>query len=774
MSCCTGRGATPPPAAASGPRELDPFAARAREIAPGISRIEFVVPDIHCPACITRIERTLAAHAAVTTARVNMTTRRVAIEWHHAGAGAGEFVELLAGLGYAAHPFAADAGALDHDAERGRELLIALAVAGFAAANVMLLSVSVWSGADAATRDLFHWVSALIALPAIAFAGRPFFASAWTALRARRLNMDVPISLGVILAGAMSLYETIHQGAEAYFDAAVMLLFFLLVGRTLDHMMRARARDAVSQLMRLAARSASLVGDDGTARSIPIDELCAGMVVRVAPGERIPVDGVVLRGVSEVDRSMLTGESFPDAVRAGDMVHEGTENLTGTIDLRVEACGRTTLLAEIVRTMEAAEGHKAGYVRLADAAARLYAPVVHVAALATFLGWLWVSGGDWHVATFTAIAVLIITCPCALGLAVPVVQVVASGVLFRNGIMVKGGDALERLAQIDTAVFDKTGTLTLGRPGLVSPAIIDVAALGVAAGLAAASRHPLSRAIVALAAARGVEPAVLADVAEHPGKGLEGRLGRKAVKLGSRAWCGAASEGDDAAELDGRLEMWLRVGTDRPLAFRFEDAPRRDAAGILAELAGRGIALEMLSGDRPAAVEHMARLLGVERHRSETDPGEKVMHVRSLALEGRRVLMVGDGINDAPALAAGFTSMAPSSAADVGRTAADFVFFGETLAPVAFAHRIALRARRLVLQNFAFAAAYNAVAVPIAVLGYASPLVAAIAMSSSSIIVCANAMRLRVGTGPFLAWRADRRRDSASDQGGKQTRKDAA
>jgi Cu2+-exporting ATPase len=289
--------------------------------------------------------------------------------------------------------------------------------------------------------------------------------------------------------------------------------------------------------------------------------------------------------------------------------------------------------------------------------------------------------------------------------------------------------------------------LTLGRAELVSPAVVDVSALAVASGLAASSRHPLSRAIVAVAAARNVEAADLADVVEHPGQGLEGRLGHTHVKLGSRAWCDATDDPDDATGLDGRLELFLRIGNGRPQAFRFEDTPRRDAVSVLSELARRGLDLEILSGDRPGAVEHMARLLGVARHRSETDPNEKVLHVRNLSLEGRRVLVVGDGVNDAPALAAGFTSMAPSSAADAGRTAADFVFFSEALAPVALAHKIAHRARRLVLQNFALAAGYNVIAVPLAVLGYASPLVAAIAMSSSSIIVCANAMRLRLEAG---------------------------
>jgi Cu2+-exporting ATPase len=743
----------------------DEFAYWAREVSPGISRIELVAPDMHCAGCISRIERALNGHPAVTMARVNMSTKRVTVEWSNDLASAGAFVELLAGLGYKVHPFAAAGDTIDRDKAYGRRLLLCLAVAGFAAANVMLLSVSVWSGAVDATRDMFHWVSALIALPTIAFAGRPFFTSAWTALRAASLNMDVPISLAVILAGAMSLFETITHGEEAYFDAAVTLLFFLLIGRYLDHTMRVRARDTVARLAQLSARSATVV-DDGTRRQMSIATIHAGMTVAIAAGERIPVDGIVTRGSSDIDQAMLTGESLPEAVSPGGHVHEGTINLTQPLQVRVEARGGETLLADIIRTMEAAESRKAGYVRLADTAARVYAPVVHLAAFATFLGWLWISGGDWHMATFTAIAVLIITCPCALGLAVPVVQVVASGVLFRNGIVTKNGEALERMAQVDTVVFDKTGTLTLGRPRLVSPAVVDVTRLAIAGGISGASRHPLSRAVSSLAAARGVAPVQVEDIEEHPGCGLAGTFDGIPVRLGSRHWCGLLPD-EDAPDLDHRLELCLQVGNDEPTVFRFEDAPRLDAVATMAELKRRQLDVEIVSGDRPAAVDHIAAFLGVTRHRAQIDPADKARHVLDLALDGHKVLMVGDGINDAPALAAGYTSMAPSSAADIGRTAADFVFFGESLAAVAVAHDISRRARRLVIQNFALAAGYNLIAVPIAVLGFASPLVAAIAMSASSLVVSLNAMRLRMpGSSATLLTRSPDTEGTTSDDAG--------
>ncbi len=719
------------------------YAAYASTERAGHGHLDLMAPDIHCAGCIKRIETALNAHPAVTAARVNMSTKRVAVDWCGDLALADEIAGTVAALGFDIRPFDGDRASGAQDAARSRELLLALAVAGFAAGNVMLLSVSIWSGAPDATRAMFHWLSALIALPAVGYAGRPFFRSAWAALKVRSLNMDVPISLAVLLACAMSLYETVNLGEEAYFDAAVMLLFFLLVGRYLDHLMRTRAHSALHALLSLTAKSATVVSDDAVRTRTPIDDIEAGMVVAVAPDECLPVDGIVCGGTSDVDLSMMTGESVPRTVERGDMVHEGTMNLTGELLVQVSASGATTLLADIISMMEAAEKSKARYVRLADMAARVYAPLVHGIAALTFLGWLWASGGDWHFAAFTAVAVLIITCPCALGLAVPVVQIVASGVLFRGGVLLKDGAALERLAEIDTVVLDKTGTLTLGRPRLVSPAVIDVDQLALAAGLSRHSNHPLSRAITALAAQRNITPHNVVAVTEQPGLGLSGTYDGMQVFLGRRDWCAPAAVEDD----DGRqLELCLQTGHGAPQMFRFEDELRTDAPFVVSELKRRGFPVEMLSGDRPKAVARLARKLGIAEYRAQWTPEAKAHYVASLNSSGKHVLMVGDGLNDAPALAAGHASIAPSSATDAGRTAADFVFLGDRLQPVLFAHRIACRARRLVMQNFALAAGYNLIAVPLAILGYASPLVAAIAMSVSSLIVTGNALRLRLNT----------------------------
>lgn len=728
------------------------FADLARPFTGGAMQLELMVPDIHCAGCIARIESTLHAHPAVTAARVNMSSKRVTVSWRADQASANELASRIEALGFSVQPVEAGHSSEDQDKARGRELLSAMAVAGFAAGNIMLLSVSVWSGAPDATRVLFHWLSALIAIPAVAYAGRPFFRSAWSALKARSLNMDVPISLAVILACGMSFYETAQGGQHTYFDAAVMLLFFLLVGRYLDHQMRARAHSALSQLKSLTAKSAQVVQPDGTRLDTPIADIAQGMIVFVGPGTHIPVDGVILHGSSDIDVSAMTGESIPQPVFKGATVHEGTINLTGELEIQVSASCGETLLASIVAMMEQAETTKARYVRLADTAARIYAPLVHGIAALTFFGWLWASNGDWHLALLTAIAVLIITCPCALGLAVPVVQTVATGVLFRNGILLKDGAALERLAQIDTVVFDKTGTLTLGRPQLVSPTVIDIDQLAVAAGLAVHSNHPLSRAITALAAQRNIAAASIDEIVEHPGAGLRGLYQGTPVRLGSRTWCTTGPEDSDASS--DQLEICLKVGNAKVHAFHFEDELRADAKDVVADLQRRNFPVALVSGDRPQAVAHVARKLGIANHLAPWSPEAKASYVSGLNNSGRKVLMVGDGLNDAPALSSAHASMAPSSATDAGRTAADLVFLGERLRPILIAHDVAKRARRLVMQNFSLALAYNLIAVPLAVCGYASPLVAAIAMSSSSVLVTANALRLRLHTDPVPKVRA--------------------
>jgi Cu2+-exporting ATPase len=709
---------------------------------PGLKRIEFMVPQASRPEAMAQIEADLSALAGVRSARVNLTGRRVAVVYEEDAITPQALIDRLGFLGYMARPFDPRETGLTRDDREGSQLLRALAVAGFAAGNVMLLSVSVWSGADAATRDLFHWISALIALPAVAYAGRPFFRSAVNALRLGRVNMDVPISLGVMLAALMSLHETINGNAHAYFDAAVTLLFFLLAGRYLDHLMRSRARSAIAQLVSLSSEGATIIESDGSRRYVPARDLRAGMTAAVAAGDRLPADGIVADGTSDMDRSLLTGESAPEAVKPGAKVHAGELNLTGPLTVRITAAGNDTFLSELVRLMSAAEQGQSRYIRIADRLARFYSPAVHTLAAATLAGWL-LLGHGWHPSIMAAVAVLIITCPCALGLAVPAVQVVASGRLFRSGIMIKDGAALEKLAAVDTVIFDKTGTLTRGEPRLVPPLTVSTATLALAAGLAQASKHPLSRALVREAARRGLTPTDVTAVSEHPGLGLSGTYGGEQLRLGSRAWCGM----EDGAEDHGLLEFAFRRGANPPVVFQFEDSLRSDAANTVARLKAMGLAVHLLSGDRESAVTRVAKAMGIETAVARASPQAKLAYVDALSKAGAKVLMVGDGINDAAALAAGFTSMAPSTASDIGRTASETVWMGESASAVATAIEVSRRSQRIAKENFVLAVAYNVLAVPLAMVGLVSPLIAAVAMSSSSIIVIANALRAGRGGG---------------------------
>jgi Cu2+-exporting ATPase len=731
-------------AAKEAPQDLaaiaDP-AAFVRTDAAGGHHLSMFVDNLQCAACIRKIEAGLATLPGVGEARVNMSTRRVAVSWQGDETSGQDVARAVAALGYPVAPFNPEQ-VQQSKANEQRRLLSALAVAGFATGNVMLLSVSVWSGLVSdmgpATRDMFHWISALIALPAVVFAGQPFFRSAFAVLKVRHMNMDVPISLAVILASAMSLYQTIMGREHAYFDAAVGLVFFLLIGRYLDFQARSKARETAEHLLGLSAVAATVIEADGRRRAVPAAEVTAGMTVFVAAGERVPVDGAIVEGRSDLDTSLVTGETVPRSVEPGSDIFAGTLNLTAPLTIRATADGDHTLLAEIVRLIEHAEQGRARFVRIADRAARVYAPAVHVLALATFLGW-WVSGlAPLEVAVLHAVAVLIITCPCALGLAVPAAQVIASGVLFRRGVLVKSGDAFERLAETDTVVFDKTGTLTTGDLVLANAEAVDAETLRLGAALAAHSNHPLSRALAASADTAGIE---VAEVSEFPGLGLEGRVAGQQLRLGSGTWCGVESGAEPGG--DGP-ELWLKAGDHAPERFQFIDRSRIDAAAVIAELKRLGMKVVLLSGDRKAVVGRMAADLGIDEWQGECLPTEKIDVLERLRQGGAKAVMVGDGLNDAPALAAGHASISPASAADVAQTAADFIFQGERLAPVVTAVRVARRTHALVKQNIAIAIGYNILAVPVAVLGFASPLVAAVAMSSSSLLVTLNALRLRL------------------------------
>ncbi|MEH7828287.1 heavy metal translocating P-type ATPase [Gemmobacter denitrificans] len=706
----------------------------AQMAAGGDARLMLSIPTAHCAACISTVEHALQALPGVRSARVNLTMKRVSVDADPA-VDAAPLIEALNGVGYEAHEL--DAGLLSatETDRQGRDLLMRLGVAFFSMMNVMLLSVAVWSGAGDATRDMFHWISGAIALPTVVFAGQPFFKSAWASLRVGRLGMDVPISLALILASGISLFETIHSGHHAYFDAAVMLAFFLLLGRYLDHRTRAVARSAAEELAALEVPRATVLRD-GEELVVPISDLAAGELVRVRPGGRMPVDGVVVEGTSEIDRSLLTGESLPAWAGPNSVVSAGEVNLTGPLMLRVTAAGRDSSLHRMADLVAVAESAKTKYTSLAERAARAYSPLVHLLSFSAFGYWMWATGGDIRFAVNISAAVLIITCPCALGLAVPAVVTAASGKLFRKGLLIKDGTALERLAEVDTVVFDKTGTLTMGAPELTNLGDHPRQATEVALALALASGHPLAQALAQAARAAGLQPAPVTDLREVPGYGIEGQWRDQTVRLGRAGWCGA--EGDL-----GVTATWLCTGDRQPRPFTFTDRLRPGAEAAIAGLRAEGKAIRLISGDTEGAVAALAARLGITDYTSGALPAEKAALLADLTAQGRRVLMVGDGLNDTAALAAAHVSISPASALDAARTASDIVLLGQDMAPIADATRIARQSAARIKENFGISALYNVIAVPLALVGAATPLAAALAMSLSSISVTLNALRLK-------------------------------
>lgn len=692
----------------------------------GLRSLDVMVRGAKCASCLGRIEGAVGKLPGVETARLNLSTGKLHVAWR-GGLAPRKVIEAVTGLGYGATAFdGRKAEATASREERG--LLVAMAVAGLATANVMFLSEPMWFGEDIdlGTMTMFRWLAALVAVPAALFSGWTFFASALNSVRHRRLNMDVPISLAVLLSLALSLHATAVGGAHTYFDAAVMLLFFLLIGRFLDARLRRRAYAAANALAAMQTASATRVSG-GIAEAVRASDVRPGDVLLIAAGERLPVDAEVIAGAGEADLRLVTGELEPKATFAGQTLHAGAVNLSAPLRVRALAAADRSLMADVARLLEAGEQKKSAYRRIADKVAAAYVPQVHAVALLGFVGWL-VAGATLTQAAFVAVTVLIITCPCALGLAAPLVQVVAAGRLFKRGIYLASGDALERIAAVDHVVFDKTGTLTLGEPVLL-PGDWSEQDLADAAQLARASRHPFSRAIVAAA---GAGP-VAEQVAEHPGQGVEGVVDWRRARLGQAAFVGASG---------GAHSLWFAVEGGTPVAFAFEDVVREGARETIARLKALGLGIEMLSGDADERVARAALAVGVDRWAANATPQSKAARLAELEAAGKKVLMVGDGLNDAGALANAHASLAPGGVLDVSRLAADCIYAGGNPDAVVDTIRIAREARGRMRENFGLAAFYNLLAIPVALAGWATPIVAAVAMSVSSAVVTLNALRM--------------------------------
>jgi len=712
------------------PQAADDLSALVRRDASGADAFEVAVKGARCAGCIAKIEQGVGTIPGVEAVRLNLSSGKLAVLSRKVPPQA--ILQRVRDLGYEAQPFEA-AESLTGEKAEGRLLLRCLAVSGFATVFAMGLTDAVWYGGDLAdsTRQMFFWLTGAVAVPASLYAGQPFFRSAWRGLAARSANMDVPISLALLLALALSVYQTALGGQHTYFDAAVMLAFLLLVGRYLDYRLRDRARDAARHLLALQSLLVRRLGLGGHVQTVAAREVVAGDRLLLASGDRVPVNGILEDRATDLDMSLVTGESLPQFLAMGAAVPAGAIVTGPAVILRATAGVENSLVADLARLLEAGQQAKSVYVRLADRAARAYVPTVFIVSLMACAGWL-AAGASLAVAVTNAITVLIITCPCALGLAVPAVQIVATERLFKRGVFVKSGDALERLAEIDMAIFDKTGTLTVGAPMLRNAQQLPAEVLERAARLARASRHPLARAI---AAAAGAGPVAL-DVREVAGSGLERGDGEDRERLGSAAWCGAEADVH---------QLWYQRGRQAPIGFQLQDELRPDAAALIQGLHQRNMRVEILSGDNAPIVGDIAARVGITDWGAGFTPQQKAARLQSLTAQGYRVLMVGDGINDAAAMALAHVSIAPGTATDISQRASDMVLRGNDLMPILEAYDVARKARRLVLQNFALAAIYNLTAIPMAALGLVTPLIAASTMAGSSILVTLNALRLAAG-----------------------------
>ena len=704
--------------------DVTPHARAARN---GTMELDLIVSGLTCGACVWLVEQALAAEPDVVRARASLSARRLTVAWRGEAGRARDFAQLIARLGFRVAPWSPACLRATEDAE-GRALIRALGIAAFGAMNVMLVSIAVWVGTDMdpATRHMMHWLAALIGLPTVLVAGMPFYRSAWGAIRAGRVNMDLAISLGVIMTTLMSLSETLRNGDYTWFDGATSLLALLLAGRVLDRAMRRRARQAVAELLALQEGNVALRLPDSATRQVPAESVKAGDFVLVAAGERLRLDGTA-EEPALLDTSATTGESLPQEMAPGEALLAGAVNMGQPFMMRVAAAARDGSLAQLARLLERAEQGRGRFVSIADKAARAYVPMVLVVSALTFLGWwLWV-GVAWQAALVPAVAALIVTCPCGLAIAVPAVQVAAVGALFRKGVLVASPTALERLASADHALLDKTGTLTEGRPELIADETLDPELLRQAAAMARASRHPLAQALQRACP----DAPVLDGVREIPGKGLL----RGSLRLGSPAFCGMC---DDQGS--GMVLVFCVAG-EPGVTFRFADRLRGDAGEAVTQLQRLGLETELLSGDGAGAVAAAAAATGIGPWQARATPADKAARVEALRAAGRHPLMVGDGINDAAALSLAHVSASPGSGTDLAQAASDIVLRAEALTALPLAVRVARRAQRLARQNIAFSLIYNVVAVPMAVLGLVTPLIAALVMASSSIIVILNALR---------------------------------
>ena len=706
-----------------------------------------ILEGITCAACVWLNERHVNALPGVIDFSVNYSTHRARVTWDDNQLHLSDILKAITEIGYVAHPFDPGRQEAVHKKEKSRALR-RLAVAGLGAMQVMMLAVAMYAGdyygMDDQLRTFMRWVSLLLTLPVVLYAASSFFVTAWRDLKRRQLSMEVPVSLAIGGAFAASIWSTVTGGSEVYFDSVCMFAFFLLSSRYLEMGARHRAGEAAEELVKLLPATATRLTDDGEA-VVAVSELATGDRVLVRPGETIPADGSVLDGRSSVDESLLTGESMPRPREAGDELVGGSVNVESPLTLRVDKVGEDTLVSAIVRLLDRAQAEKPSIARLADRIAGWFVAVQLLVATGVAIWWM---GHAPEHAFAVTLAVLVVTCPCALSLATPTAVTAASGALTRMGLLTTRGHALEILAQADHVLFDKTGTLTRGLLQLsevrvLAPQRIDeVRCRALAAVLESGSEHPVARALTAHAE-RALEAEGLSAL---PGHGMQGVIDGRRYRIGSPAYVaglgGVTPPVDDSD--DATLVM---LGDEGGLLAQFalRDELRSDADVAVGRLRDLGLRVEILSGDAAGPVRRVAAQLGIEHVRWGMRPDDKLARVRELQAAGHRVAMIGDGVNDAPVLAGADVSIAMGQGAQLAHASADMVVLSERLGVLPDGVAKARATRSVIKQNLAWAILYNVAAVPLAAAGLVAPWMAAIGMSASSLVVVFNALRLKSG-----------------------------
>ncbi len=711
--------------------------------AANVKQASLILEGIVCAACVWLNERHVGALPGVLEFRINYSTHRATVKWDDSRLHLSDILRAIGEIGYIAHPF--DPGRQEQLQKKERAAALKrLAVAGLGAMQVMMVAVALYAGDYTGMEDrmqtFFRWVSLIIATPVVFYSARPFFTSALRDLRRRRLGMDVPVALAIGGAYLASAWATLTRSGEVYFDSVTMFTFFLLAGRFLEMAARHRAGQAAEELVKLLpAMTTRRTG--GGEETVAVADLAPGDRVRVKPGESIPADGVVEEGRSSVDESLLTGESVPVPRGPGDRVVGGSVNVESPLVIRIEKVGEETVLAAIQRLLDRAQSEKPRLAGLADRIAGAFVGVILL--LAAVVGWSWWQHAP-DEAGWIVLSMLVVTCPCALSLATPAALTAATGSLTRLGVLTTRGHALETLARASHMVLDKTGTLTEGRLRLTETVPLGEGSTGdvlrLAAALERASEHPLGRAIVQAAPAD--LPPVTEAVAE-PGQGIEGVVEGRRLRIGQPGWVAALS-GAEPPPPGSAAATEILLGDDQGLlaVFRLQDTLRPGAREAVAELRRLGVTPLLFSGDSEAAVAAVAQELGIETWRARLRPEEKLAGLRELQAEGAVVAMVGDGVNDAPVLAGANVSLAMGSGTQLAQASADMILLSEKLAHLPAAVGMARDCLRIIRQNLGWAIGYNAVALPLAAMGYVAPWMAAIGMSASSLVVVLNALRL--------------------------------